>query len=107
MEEISSRPVGRRGKEVARERIWVTKAVKDRLETLSEANNTNQESILSDVLDFYDLSTGDSLQTTLPELELSVAVLNAELGRFLHLLELLEDTAQNVPDMEAHMQTVE
>jgi len=99
MEEAAASPKPRKSK-TSRERIWVARGVKERLETLAESNNADQEKILDDVLDFYELSTQDSLQTTLPELELSISVLNAELSRLLHLLELLEDTVQSVPELE-------
>jgi hypothetical protein len=105
MEEKDSSPKERKVKPT-RERIWVTRAVKERLESWAEANNSEQEKILDDILEFYELSTQDSLQTSLPELELSIAVLNAELSRLLHLLELLEDTVQSVPELEQEAPTV-
>lgn len=89
-----------------RERIWVTKSIKSRLEELASFSGLNQETILGDVLDYYEIGTGEEPQVVLPELEMSVGVLNIELARLNYILETLEAASDTLPLVERDMRPI-
>lgn len=74
------------------QRIWVAPGIKERLEKMSDESGTSQEKILGDILDYYDTASTRDLNMLLPELQLTVSVLEMEVGRLIHRLTLLDDT---------------
>lgn len=86
-----------------RERIWVTAGIKKRLEEIADTNGVPQERVLADVLDFYELATAEDLQIIVPELELSVSVLNIEVARLSHVLGELEAAMDAIPMVEKEL----